>query len=76
MEQKRRYRYDPVEDTEEYKAILPEVHQYLMDIMRKTGPHGWGYCYIYWANKKRILWEKYRIKWKSPADLNPKRRFD
>lgn len=73
----RRYKYDPVEDTEEYQAIAKELHETIMEEFRRSGTHyGLGMCHLYWAKKARILWQKYHIKWQSPAKLNPRRRFD
>lgn len=37
---------------------------------------GIGYCHYYWAEKKRILREKYGIDWATPAELNPYCIFD
>ena len=35
-----------------------------------------GYCHAFWGAKKRILAEKYKIKWKTPAEMNPHCKFD
>ena len=39
-------------------------------------PRGRGFCHKLWAEKKRILREKYGIQWKSPSDMNPEILFD
>ena len=61
---------DPVEDTEEYKKIEPELQRELDEIF-KNKPRMLGFCHVYWGTKKRILKEKYGIDWKSPQELNP-----
>ncbi len=35
-----------------------------------------GACHILWGRQQRILKEKYGIKWRSPADMNPDVMFD
>ena len=35
-----------------------------------------GYCHAFWSAKQRVLREKYGISWQSPADLNPRIKFD
>jgi hypothetical protein len=35
-----------------------------------------GFCYTFWAVRKRILREKYNIDWLSPAEKNPGIIFD
>jgi hypothetical protein len=66
---------DPVEQSEEYKAIWPEVEQ---KIYARVGgkPSGMGACFLLWKAKKAILKEDYGIDWKSPAELNPGVKFD
>jgi len=66
---------DPVEYTEKYMAILPEletkIEKRTKDIRRTLGS-----CFIYWDIKKEILKKDYGIEWKSPATLNPGVKFD
>ena len=67
---------DPTEESIEYLAIEAAVDR---QIRRKIGDrshYGLGYCDIYWAEKKRILKEKYGIEWKSISELNPYVCFD
>ena len=67
-------RYDPVEYTDEYLAIEPELER---QIREETGEGNYlGYCHYYWSVKKRILWEKYGIEWHSPAERYPGIFFD
>ncbi len=35
-----------------------------------------GACHILWGRQKDILSEKYGMKWRSPADMNPDVMFD
>ena len=37
---------------------------------------GIGFCHIYWARKKELLKQIYKIDWKTPAELNPSIDFD
>ena len=68
-------KYDPVEKTPEYKAVIKYVEKELEELL-KDKPKGMGFCHIYWYEKKRILKDKYGIDWKSPALMNPHVRFD
>lgn len=65
---------DSIEETQEYKKIEQELEKELSKLMENI-PR-FGSCHYYWANKKRILKEKYGIDWKSPAELNPHICFD
>ena len=66
--------YDPVEDTPEYKAIKDELER---KIKARIGENcGMGYCHLYWSTKRAILAADYGIKWRSPAELNPRVLFD
>lgn len=68
-------KFDPIENTYEYKIIEKELEEL---IQKKIGSERrrFGYCHLYWATKKKILKEKYGIDWKSPAELNPRVKFD
>ena len=69
-----RLKQDPVEQTDEYKAIASELEE---KIVAQIGENsGMGYCYSYWKLKKEILKEDYGIEWKSPRTLNPGVKFD
>lgn len=71
-------KYDPVEDTEEYKNIADELEKKIETRMAfediPTG--GFGTCHIYWKYKKEILKNDYNIGWESPAELNLDVIFD
>ena len=67
-------KHDPIEDTPEFQAILPEVEA---KIAARIGTNrGMGFCHLYWATKRDILKKDYGIDWKSPALMNPTVRFD
>ena len=68
-------KYDPIEDSAEYKAVIKDVEKEL-DKLLKNKPKGMGFCHIYWYEKRRILKEKYGIEWKSPSLMNPRVLFD
>ncbi len=60
---------DPVEQTEEYLAVIDEVEA-LID-QHKT----MDFCMEYWSLKADFLWQR-GIHWKSPVLLNPGVMFD
>jgi hypothetical protein len=68
-------KHDPVEDTNEYRAILPELEAKIETAL-KDETRGHGFCFQYWREKKEILLRDYNIEWLSPNALNPHTRFD
>jgi ABC-type Zn uptake system ZnuABC Zn-binding protein ZnuA len=66
---------DPVENTEEYLAILPELETKI-EAALKGVKRGRGFAFQHWRVKKEILLRDYGIEWKSPRELNPRIRFD
>ena len=74
MDDKRGYKYDPIEDTPEYKAIETELHEKI--IAKMGGEMNRGNAYMYAKLKKEILQRDYNINWKSPQELNPKIKFN
>ncbi|MBQ3066420.1 MAG: hypothetical protein IJD18_00170 [Clostridia bacterium] len=68
------YRYDPVEDTAEYKAIEEELHAKILQEL--GGQLTRGNAQMYPQIKKEILKRDYGIDWKSPQELNPRIRFN
>jgi hypothetical protein len=72
--------YDPVEDDPRYLEVLDEVEQETKTRMKKDGwpdkPTFLGWCHLYWGYKKRVLWEKHGISWRSPAEMNPGLLYD
>ena len=72
-------KYDPIEDTEEYKNIVDELEQKIKSCIANiegVSPNMLGFCHIYWKIKKELLKMDYNIDWESPDELNPTVRFD
>ncbi len=64
-----RERTDPVEYTDRFLAIEPELEKLIRE---ETGEGGYlGYCHYYWSVKKRRMQEQYGIDCKSTADRFP-----
>ena len=66
---------------DEYKAIEKEVDAEAERLTREElgmPEDAWwfGSCHTFWKHKKRILREKYHMRWRSPQDLNPESCFD
>jgi hypothetical protein len=67
-------RADPVEYTDRFLAIEPELEKLIRE---EIGEGGYlGFCHRYWGAKKRILKERFGIDWKSTADRFPGVMFD
>jgi hypothetical protein len=68
-------RHDEKEDDPKYMKQIEAAGKEAEKRCKKF--HGkMGYCHRYWAEKQRILKEKYKIDWKHPAELNPYCKFD
>lgn len=67
-------KYDPVEDSEKYLAVIDEVEKKLYEQL-KNEHRGMGFCFCYWSTKADILAE-YGIEWRSPGVMNPRVHFD
>ena len=67
--------YDPQEDDFRINIMIKQAD---MEAARnlKSYPKQLGFCHRHWEEKKRILQEKYGIRWKSPADMNPDIFYD
>ena len=64
-----RERCDPVEYTNQYLSIEPEMERL---VRAETGEGGWtGFCHTYWRVKKEVLKEHFGIDWKSIDDRFP-----
>ena len=72
MKRRRNLKHDPVEMTEEYLAVIDEVDE---KVEKNREYRGFGSCYHVWSLKTDYLAEK-GITWRSPAQLNPRVRFD
>ncbi|MBQ9809294.1 MAG: ATP-binding protein [Ruminococcus sp.] len=68
--------YDPVEDTEQYKAVVEAADIAAQEELersswtRRDSEDGiyFSWCYTFWDIKKRILKEQYDIDWQTPAE--------
>lgn len=71
-------KYDPLEDTEEYKNIADELERKIESYMRlnSISMTSLGACHKYWGIKKEILIRDYNMDWKSPEELNEDVMFD
>ena len=62
-------RLEPVEYTDQFLAIEPEMERL---VRAETGEGGWtGFCHTYWTVKKKVLKEHFGIDWKSTDDRFP-----
>ena len=68
-------KYDPVENTPEYKAIEELVEQEIQQELGDEPQEYMGFCHRYWAVKRNVL-ARHGIKWRSPAAMNPHVLFD
>lgn len=71
---RRHLKFDPVERTEGYERIIPDVELAISREL-KGHPHGMGFCFAYWSAKKAEL-AKRGIEWNSPGYMNPGVMFD
>lgn len=67
--------YDPVEDTSQYKEIIPIVELLVKKEMKSTS-YELGACHQIWAFEKKLLKKHYGIDWHTPQELNPGCIFD
>ncbi len=70
-----RLKPDPIEYSPEWQEIYYKVQEEI-DELFKDRRRIRGICHYIWREKKRILKEKYGIDWRSPAEMNPRVRFD
>ena len=70
--------HDPLEDLPEYHAAFADASQLAEEKTKAyravRGP--FGAIHVFWAEKKKVLKEKYGIDWKMPAELNPGVNYD
>jgi len=65
---------DPLDYDPEYDDFMQAVD---IEVRKRIRPRdGMGWCFSYWAAKKRLLKSEYGIDWRSPAELNPWIIFD
>jgi hypothetical protein len=63
-------KHDPIEDNPEIKKII-DIAGKEAETQLKNEPRNKGYIHVYYKTKKKILLEKYHIKWKTPVEMNP-----
>ena len=69
--------YDPVEDDPRYAEVFRKIDAEVQEALAGHPQRGsMGFVHLVWETKKRILLQKYRIDWKTPAELNPQVMFD
>lgn len=66
---------DPQELDPKYHEIFESVNLELEKQFHNVKKY-MGFCYFYWEEKKAILWKKYGIVWKTPAEMNPNTLYD
>jgi len=74
-EKHRRYmKLDPIQRTAAWEENYYEVEK---ECDRRLGntPRGMGFCHAYWHELSEVLAER-GIEWRSPAQMNPRARFD
>lgn len=60
---------DPIEDTEEYKAVAEKV-EYMAESLVDSNIRYGRYFFVE-EEKKRLLKELYDIEWKTTDEMNP-----
>ena len=68
-------RRDPVEYTDRWEEIYYDVEDYLNERFANA-PRHIGLCFKIWSAKREYLKDNYGIDWHSPAQMNPRVRFD
>ena len=59
---------DPLEDDPKWATKIHEEHEAADGEIKGDGM---GRCHLVWQRQAEILWEKYQIRWFSPAEMNP-----
>ena len=70
----RHLKFDPVERTAEYEAVIADVEAETAEELKEC-LRGMGFCFGYWSAKTAIL-ARYGIEWRSPSVMNPHVIFD
>ena len=71
------FRVHPIDDDPKYEAVIAEAERLAWAELEKSGIYeGFGSCHSFWPVKKRILRERFGVRWKSPSELNPDVIFD
>ena len=70
-------KYDPQETDPKKEKLIEAAETEAKYSMEQDGTIKLdGACHILWGRQQKILSEKYGIKWRSPADMNPDVMFD
>ncbi|MBC8191626.1 MAG: hypothetical protein H8E18_04550 [FCB group bacterium] len=70
-------KHDPIERDPKIKKRIQAAETEAEYSMEQDGTIDLdGACHILWERQKKILLEKYGIKWRSPGDMNPETMFD
>jgi hypothetical protein len=67
--------HDPQEDDPKLGPIIRQAEQEAEAALANE-PRDLGFCHLLWETQKKILRKKYRIRWKTPAEMNPDILFD
>lgn len=77
LEAEKQYRkkvFDPVQRTPQWEEIIYDVERECAHRLQGIKRYR-GFCHKRWGVKKEIL-AQYGIQWRSPANMNPKIRYD
>lgn len=66
---------DPIERMPEWEELYYEVEKEVESAIPEDFPRGMGFCHMYWHTRRNILARK-GIRWRSPAEMNPRVLFD
>jgi hypothetical protein len=66
--------YDPISDDPTFAWAIKEAGDRATEEVGR--PFVMGTCHRIWNRKKKILKEEFDIDWYSPAEMNPRARFD
>lgn len=67
---------DPIEQSVFYKKTEKELEELLKEKFPPDRPHQFGECHSIWRTKQQILLERYHIRWRTPAEMNPYTCYD
>lgn len=76
--------YDPIEDEPSLLVQISEakaeaektVDRMKAEIGLDKSPCHFSWCYTYWCETKRILRDRFGIEWFSPAEMNPRVKYE
>ncbi len=69
----REIKHDPIEDTEEYQAVVDKINEMAESLVDSNIRYG-RYHFVE-EEKQRLLKELYDIDWKTSAEMNPEWDF-